>query len=119
MDDATKKIIRRLYDEVVSEMQRGPEVTPQAAMTAVARRWYNHNAGPFNILLELFEQNGKEPVIWREVKTKRGIREKVVTYELLPFDELPLGIDRFGDGDTFFDLFDHPDAGIRVDATSI
>jgi hypothetical protein len=115
MNEEQIKVIRDLYEDLVTYIRANPDSRPQEAMVSVASRWYYHKQGPFSIALEVFEQNGENPAIWREVKTTQGIREKVVTFELLPFGELPLGFDRFGEGGSFFDLFEIPEAGLCDD----
>lgn len=117
MNDAQKGFIRELYDDVLATLRRNPGFDDTQAMRVVAQKWYNHKFGPFTILLELYGEENPNHVLWGNpiVRFEDCGHTRVTRETLLPFEELPLGIDDFGDGDSFFDMFEWPTAGLRED----
>lgn len=117
MNDAQKRNIRELYDDVLETLRANPGFDDTQAMAAVAGKWYDTRFGPFTILLELYGSENPDRALWGNpiVRFEDCGHTRVTRETLLRFDELPLDIGCFGDGDSFFDMFEWPTAGIRED----
>ncbi len=117
MDDATKALIRELYDVVVKELETHPDFTPEQALRSVAWDWSQKRPRDFRIMIKLFEADCDRPELWTVPEPRYPVYgssiHKITEQVLKPFSDLDLGFDRFGDGDSFFDIFEHPDAGLR------
>lgn len=115
VNEVQMRLTRELYYNLFRLLGDNPRMSDVQGMTNVAKLWYDTRRADFTELLKLYAKNNTDDGLWGVpiVTYEDDGSTKHTTQTLLPFDKLALGIERFGDGDSFFDIFEYTDAGLR------